>query len=191
MGAVGEGGALVVNERVVRRVQVSDVEFAEVETRERAEVERRALQFRGDRPRLALAARTALVVDDGIATGSMARAACHVARAQGAARVVLAAPVCSPEAARALRAEVDELVCLEKPRWFSAVGQCYAYFRPTSDGEVAALLQAARHDAEPADSPADDGVADEEVELPAGPGTAQRPTSPCPPRPGAWSEVTW
>ena len=85
------------------------------------------------------------MVDDGIATGSTARAACQVVRAQGAARAVLAAPVCSPDTARALRGEVDELVCLEMPRWFFAVGQCYTDFRPTSDSEVTALLgQAAR-----------------------------------------------
>jgi len=109
----------------------------------RSWLSRRALQFRGDRPRLALEGRTALVVDDGIATGSTARAACWVTRAQGAARVVLAAPVCSPDTACALRDEVDELVCLETPRWFSAVGRCYTDFRPTADGEVAALLQQA------------------------------------------------
>jgi putative phosphoribosyl transferase len=143
MGAVGEGGALVVNHRVVRRARVSEAEFVELERRERAEVERRALQFRGDRPRLAPEGRTALVVDDGIATGSTARAACRVARAQGAARVVLAAPVCSPDTARALCDEVDEVVCLETPRWFSAVGTYYADFRPTSDDEVGALLQQA------------------------------------------------
>jgi putative phosphoribosyl transferase len=172
MGAVGEDGALVVNERVVRRVHVSEVEFAEAELRERAEVERRALRFRGDQPRLGLDGRTALVVDDGIATGSTARAACQVARAQGAARVVLAAPVCSPNTARALRGEVDELVCLEMPRWFAAVGQCYADFRPTSDGEVTALLQqsARRLPAAGAawDDPPYEGadpVADEEVEV--------------------------
>ena len=77
-----------------------------------------------------------VVVDDGIATGSTARAACRVARAQGAARVVLAVPVCARDAARALRAEVDEVVCLETPRTFFAVGQFYADFRPTSDDEV-------------------------------------------------------
>ena len=143
MGAVGEAGALVVNHGVVRRAHVGEAEFVEVERRERAEVERRALQFRGDRPRMALEGRTALVVDDGIATGSTARAACRVARAQGAARVVLAAPVCAPDTARALCDEVDELVCLETPRWFSAVGQYYTDFRPTSDDEVAALLQQA------------------------------------------------
>ena len=141
MGAVGEDGVLVVNERVRGRLRISEVEFAEVEQRERAEVQRRALRFRGDRPRLALDGRTALLVDDGIATGSTARAACRVARAHGAARVVLAVPVCSPGSASALRGGADEFVCLEAPRWFSAVGQFYTDFRPTSDDEVAALLQ--------------------------------------------------
>ena len=89
MGAVGEGGTLVVNERVVRRAHVGEAEFAEVESRERAEVQRRALRLRGTRSRLSVAGRTALVVDDGIATGSTVRAACGVARAQGATRVVL------------------------------------------------------------------------------------------------------
>jgi putative phosphoribosyl transferase len=141
MGAVGEGGALVVNERVLSRVRLSEAEFAEVESRERAEVQRRALRWRGDRPRLSSAGRTALVVDDGIATGATARAACEVARAQGATRVVLAAPVCSPDTARALRAEVDELVCLQTPRSFFAVGHYYTDFRPISDDEVTAVLQ--------------------------------------------------
>jgi len=121
MGAVGEGGALVVNERVAGRLHLTGIEFAEVERRERAQVEDRALRFRGDRPRLMLEGRAAVVVDDGIATGSTARAACQVARAQGAARVVLAVPVCSPDAAPALRGEVDELVYLEAPRRFHAV----------------------------------------------------------------------
>jgi putative phosphoribosyl transferase len=141
MGAVGEDGVLVVNERVRNRLHLSEAEFAEVEQRERAEVERRALRFRGDRPRLALDGRTALLVDDGIATGSTARAACHVARAHGATRVALAVPVCPPGSAGAFRGEADEFVCLEAPRWFSAVGQFYTDFRPTSDDEVAALLQ--------------------------------------------------
>jgi putative phosphoribosyl transferase len=173
MGAVGEGGALIVNERVVRRAHLSEAEFVETERRERAEVERRSAQFRGDRSRLPLEGRTALVVDDGIATGATARAACQVARAQGAARVVLAAPVCSPDTARALRDEVDELLFLETPRWFSAVGQCYVDFRPTSDAEVIALLQQAarRLPAAAGDDPPDEGVgpvADEEVEVTAG-----------------------
>ena len=177
MGAVGEGGALVVNERVVRAAHVSEVEFAAVEGRAREEVQRRARRFRGDRPRLALEGRTALVVDDGIATGSTARAACHVARAQGAARVVLAVPVCPPETVRALRTEVDELVCLQAPASFSAVGQFYLDFRQTSDEEVARLLDAAGHVAAAVggvDDPptfgteSSDGVVDEDVAVPAG-----------------------
>ena len=132
MGAVGEGDVLVLNEDVVLRAHVSEAELAEIERRARAEVERRAPRFRGDRPRQALTGRTAVLVDDGIATGATARAACQVARAQGAARVVLAVPVCSPDTAARLRREVDELVCLETPRWFFGVGQFYADFRQTS-----------------------------------------------------------
>jgi putative phosphoribosyl transferase len=83
------------------------------------------------------------VVDDGIATGSTARAACRVARARGARRIVLAAPVCSPDAAAALREEVDELVCLVMPGWFGSVGQVYADFTPVTDDRVPALLDRA------------------------------------------------
>jgi putative phosphoribosyl transferase len=177
MGAVGEGGSLVVNERVGRRAHIGESEFAEVERRERAEVERRARRFRGHRSRVTVAGRTAVVVDDGMATGSTARAACQVARAQGAARVVLAVPVCSPEAARALREEVDELVCLETPGWFFAVGQFYVDFGQTSDDEVTTLLQQAAARGVPVSPVAADHAApgaaagevvDEEVAVTAG-----------------------
>jgi putative phosphoribosyl transferase len=145
MGAVGEGGALGVNERVVRAAHVSEAEFAAVEGRAVEEVQRRARRFRGDWPRLALAGRTALVVDDGIATGSTARAACQVAWVKGAASVVLAVPVCPPQTAGALRGEVDEFACLQAPASFSAVGQFYLDFGQTSDEEVAATIAAACH----------------------------------------------
>jgi putative phosphoribosyl transferase len=141
MGAVGEDGVLVVNERVVQAVPVGEVAFVGVERREREEVRRRAQQFRGHRARLPLAGRTALVVDDGIATGSTARAACRVARAHGAARVVLAAPVCAPDVARTLGDVADEMVCLMAPKRFLTVGQFYADFRPTSEAEVVELLR--------------------------------------------------
>jgi putative phosphoribosyl transferase len=141
MGAVGEDGVLVVNERVVRAVSVGEVAFVGVERREREEVRRRARRFRGDRARLPLAGRTALVVDDGIATGSTARAACRVARAHEAARVVLAAPVCAPGVAPTLGDVADEVVCLMAPERFFAVGHFYADFRPNSDAEVVELLR--------------------------------------------------
>ena len=107
-----------------------------------------------------------MVVDDGIATGSTARAACRVVRAQGAARVVLATPVCAPRTARMLRSEVDEVVCLQTPAWFGAVGQFYLDFRQTSDDEVVELL---RRGARPVTVPADDspgghGPADEQAQ---------------------------
>ena len=159
MGAVGEGGTVVVNERVLRRAGVGDAELAQALRREQPEVERRARLFRRGRPRLALRGRTALVVDDGIATGATARAACRVARAQGAARVVLAAPVCAPGTAGDLAADVDELVCVETPHAFDAVGRFYTDFRPTSDDEVTALLG---RSAEPVSG-------EEEVLVPAGP----------------------
>jgi putative phosphoribosyl transferase len=106
------------------------------------------------------------VVDDGIATGSTARAACQVVRAHGAARVALATPVCAPQTARTLRGEVDEVVCLETPAWFGAVGQFYVDFRQTSDDEVVELLRrGARAVPVPADdSPGGDGPVDEEAE---------------------------
>jgi len=93
MGAIGEDGVRIINRSVVIGERITEHEFMQVEERERAEVERRARRFRGDRPRTPLTGRTAVIVDDGIATGSTARAACEVARAHGAARVVLAVPV--------------------------------------------------------------------------------------------------
>ncbi|MGY1706172.1 phosphoribosyltransferase family protein [Geodermatophilus sp. SYSU D00697] len=164
MGAVGEGDVTVVDARVLALTGVGPADLARVEERERAEVDRRARAFRGGRPPVPLAGRTAVVVDDGIATGSTARAACAVVRAQGAARVVLAAPVCARDGARALEAEVDELVCLETPRRFAAVGQFYDDFGPTEDAEVVELLTACAHPATATRS-----AVDEEVAVPAGP----------------------
>jgi putative phosphoribosyl transferase len=117
--------------------------LADVEGRERAELERRADRFRRGRARRDLSGRTALIVDDGIATGSTARAACRVARAHGAERVVLAAPVGPPDVDVRFAGEVDEVVVAETPDWFHAVGQAYVDFAPTSDDEVVDLLDRA------------------------------------------------
>src|SRR5450756_688428 len=89
MGAIGEGGARVLNDDVIRLAGVRPEDLAQVEARERAEVERRARRFRGERPMLSLEGRTIIIVDDGIATGGTARAALQVARVHGAGRVVL------------------------------------------------------------------------------------------------------
>jgi putative phosphoribosyl transferase len=141
MGAVGEGGVVVRVDSVVRAGGVPPAVFAGVEQRERAELARRLGDLRSVRPAVPLAGRTAVVVDDGIATGSTARAACAVVRAQGAARVVLAAPVVACDSAGTLAAEVDELTYVLSPREFGAVGRHYADFGQTGDDEVADLLR--------------------------------------------------
>ncbi len=140
MGAVGEDGVKVINPDVVRGIGVSDGELAAVEERERAEVARRAHRYRAGRPRVPLAGRVAVIVDDGVATGSTARAACQLARVLGAARVVLAVPVAPPGWQDRLGQDADELVSVATPEPFFAIGEFYADFSQTSDEEVAACL---------------------------------------------------
>jgi putative phosphoribosyl transferase len=125
----------------MRRARISADELAAVEQRERDELERRAQLYRGEGHRLELAERTAIVVDDGIATGSTAYAACRVARAHGAAQVVLAVPVGSPEAVASLSEVADEVRCLQAPGWLGAIGQFYLDFAQVDDDQVIALLR--------------------------------------------------
>ncbi len=143
MGAVGEDGTRVINNDVLRSAQVSAAELAVVEERERAEVQRRARRLRAGTPRLPLADRTVIIVDDGIATGATARAACRVAHAYRARRIVIAAPVGSARAVKSLRREADDVVCLDTPAFFFAIGQCYEDFTQTSDEQVVDLLRRA------------------------------------------------
>jgi putative phosphoribosyl transferase len=143
MGAIGEDGVRVVNDEIVRAVGATPDDFDRVERRERDELRRRAERFRGATPRVDLAGRVAVVVDDGIATGSTARAACQVARAHGAARVVLAVPVAAPDSVRALADDADEIVCVEQPTWLRSVGQWYDDFTQVDDREVVDLLERA------------------------------------------------
>lgn len=139
-GAIGEGGVRVISDDIVRRGRLDQADLASVEHAEAAELTRQAERFRAGRRRLDLAGRTAIVVDDGIATGATAAAACEVVRAQGAARVVLAVPVAPPDAAERLRGSTDEFVCLSTPFAFSAVGEWYQDFSQTPDDEVVSLL---------------------------------------------------
>ncbi len=143
MGAIGEDGVRVLNDEVVRLAGVREAEIARVEARERIELERRATRFRAGRARVPLAGRSVLIVDDGVATGSTARAACLVARAEGAVRVVLAAPVAPTEWVARLGDVADELVAVATPESFAAIGQFYDDFSQTSDEEVIACLAGA------------------------------------------------
>ncbi|MFI7430967.1 phosphoribosyltransferase [Micromonospora sp. NPDC049836] len=139
-GALGPDGVQVLNDMVADRL--SDAERAQVREREQAELDRREQRYRGGRPPLDLAGRTAVIVDDGLATGATARAAVQVARQLGAARVVVAVPVGSDQAYEMLAAEADELLCLQVPADFAAVGAYYDDFHEVSDDEVTQALTA-------------------------------------------------
>jgi putative phosphoribosyl transferase len=143
MGAIGEDGVRVIDENLVRALHVRPEEVEAVERRERAVLRTRVGRLRSGRAPLDLHGRTALIVDDGIATGATATAACQVARAKGAARVIVATPVGSPEVMERVEG-ADEVVCLLQPRNFRSVGEYYRNFEPTSDDEVAAILAVAR-----------------------------------------------
>ncbi len=145
IGAVtdGEHPQRVLNERVIASLGVGQ-EFLQQEVkRQLQEVKRRQALYRGGRPALQPADRVVIVVDDGIATGATVRAGIQSLRRARARRIVLAVPVAPPETARMLADEVDELVCLETPEVFPAVGHFYEDFRQTTDAEVVALLERA------------------------------------------------
>ncbi len=171
MGAIGEEGVRVVNEAVVRTARTAPDELAEVEARERAELERRVRRYRGDRPPLPLDGRTVIIVDDGVATGSTARAACLIARRRGASRVMLAVPVAPRDWAVGLREVADALVCLDNPSPFFGIGQFYEDFSQTTDEQVAACLRevpGAAGGAGTSPSRRAGDPADPEVSVPAG-----------------------
>ena len=159
MGAIGEDDVRVVDAHIVRMVGVGAADLAAVEARERAELERRGERYRRGRQRTSLVGRTVVVVDDGVATGSTARAACQVARAEGARRVVLAVPVAPSDWTHRLGDAADEYVAVETPDDFSGVGQFYRDFTQTSDATVVALLD---------DAARPRLVRDEDIRIPLG-----------------------
>lgn len=164
MGAIAEGGVRVLSEDVLRGLLVSQEELEHSASTAEAELRRRVRLYRDDRPPLPLEGRTAIVVDDGLATGGTARAAVRAARAKGAARVLLAVPVGAPSTAQALAAEADEVICLVQPEPMWAIGMWYDDFGQVPDSEVLTLLAASReHVGGPAAServPADGAGAD-------------------------------
>ena len=143
MGAIASGGVRVLNDEIADALHLSEAEIDEVARREALELERRERVYRGVRPATEVAGRTAILVDDGLATGSTMRAAVAALRAQNAGRVVVAVPISSPAACAQLEAEADDVVCARTPEPFYAVGLWYEDFSPTSDEEVRDLLEAA------------------------------------------------
>ena len=155
MGAIASGGVRVVNEPVLDAASVSEAELGAVTREEQAELDRRERALRGVCPPPAVAARTVILVDDGVATGSTMRAAIAALRALGAGRIVVGVPVASPDTCAGLAAEVDEIVCVETPEPFYAISLWYQDFRQLGDEEVRAVLErhSARAEAEPPGAP--------------------------------------
>jgi putative phosphoribosyl transferase len=131
---------MVVNDRLIRSLEVSEATLAAIVERERCELRRREERYRDGRPPVAVAGRTVILVDDGIATGATMRVVAMDVRAGGADRVVVAVPTAPPEAAAELADVADDFVCPYQPTPFHAVGMSYRHFDQVSDSEVVALL---------------------------------------------------
>jgi predicted phosphoribosyltransferase len=143
MGAIATGGVRVLNEEVVRLLQIPDEVIDSVAETEWRELERREREYRDDRPLPEVHGRTVILIDDGLATGSTMRAAVAALRQQGPARLVIAVPVAAGPTCEDFRGEVDEVVCAQTPEPFYAVGSWYKDFSQTGDAEVHALLERA------------------------------------------------
>lgn len=144
MGAVASGGAVVLNEDVVRYLPRDSDAIEQVKARELQELGRRERAYRGDRPALQMRGLTGILVDDGLATGATMEAAVRALRMLHAGRIVVAVPVASSDARERVAALADEVVCLQTPPFFSAVGQWYDDFGQTEDAEVGELLARSR-----------------------------------------------
>ncbi len=153
MGAIASGGALVLDEAVVRQLGIGEPQIRAVIAAEQRELERREKEYRGDRPPPDIAGRTVILVDDGLATGASMRVAVAALRQEHPARIVVAVPIAPPETCDALRREAEDVVCAVTPEPFYAVGLWYQDFTQTTDKEVHDLLERARHELAPAPLP--------------------------------------
>ena len=140
IGAVAEGGARVIDPEAIAILGLSNGVVDAIAARETAEVERRAMLYRDDSASLDVTDHTAIVIDDGVATGVTDTAALRALRRRGPRRLILAVPVCPPDSARRLREEADELIALQQPPSFFGVGQFYEDFAQVSDEEVVSVL---------------------------------------------------
>ena len=153
MGAVVDGGAPLVvrNEDVISLAGIEEADFNAVRDRELAEIERRRERYLGGRERVEVAGRTAIVVDDGIATGATTRAALRATRLRNPKKLVLAVPVAPTDSLAVMRQEADDVVCLETPEPFFAIGMHYDDFHQVPDEEVVRIMnEVANVEQEPA-----------------------------------------
>ncbi|WP_328420461.1 phosphoribosyltransferase [Streptomyces sp. NBC_00443] len=141
VGALAGDGPPLFDEQTLLRLGLNEADLAPVVEREQNELRRREERYRQGRPAPELRGRTAVIVDDGVATGSTARVALRALRHQHPEHLVLAVPVCAPEVAEELRREVDDFVCLHQPRLFSSVGEWYEDFGQLTDADVLEALR--------------------------------------------------
>jgi putative phosphoribosyl transferase len=144
MGAIATGGVRVLNDEVVEYLQIPSRVIDSIAADELRELERREQAYRGTRPEPEVRAKTVILVDDGLATGSTMRAAAAALRRQDPARIVVAVPVSAPETCDEYRMGVDEIICAATPKRFQGVGKWYKDFSQTTDEEVRNLLEQAR-----------------------------------------------
>jgi putative phosphoribosyl transferase len=146
MGAVASDGTVATNEAIIHEFRISQEVIDATAERERRELERRERTYRNGRPPAQIKGRLVILVDDGLATGASMRAAVRAVRPR-ARKVVVAVPVAASSTCQELRREADEVICASVSRHFYSVGSFYRNFEQTTDAEVCALLEKARHDA--------------------------------------------
>lgn len=157
IGAVAEGDVRVLNKELIARLGITPAQLDAVAAAEQAELDRRVRRYRGDRAAVSVEGRTVILIDDGLATGFTARTGIEVLRRQGAAQVLLAVPVAPAETVEEMWAVADDVVCLEAPALFLAIGEWYTDFHQITDEEVTSML-AERAAADPPEAPASDDM---------------------------------
>lgn len=145
MGAIATGGVRVLNSEVIRQLDITDAIIDAASEEQGRELKRREREYRGDREPLKLEGKTAILVDDGLATGASMRAAVRALKLHSPKRIVVAVPVGAQETCRLFEGEVDEIVCGKTPEDFRAVGAWYDDFTQTTDEEVVQLIDEIAH----------------------------------------------
>ena len=144
MGAIATGEAIYLNDSVLRALHVSEEQVLDAVARERIELGRRELAYRGQQPTVAVEGKIVIVVDDGMATGSTLHAALNTLRTRNPKQIVVAVPVCPAGSEARFDPVADDFVYVMQPDWFMGIGQFYADFTQTSDDEVRTCLHAAQ-----------------------------------------------